>query len=147
MKTIDLKKEIRFIEQYITLRNNYSDLLLTNPVNKNDTLKWFENKEIEISGIIEKDKLIGVVILYINKGGEVAVFVKDRNKGIGKQLISIIEEIAKKHNLNFIYAWVLKCNNNAKKLFEKCGFFKEGFEFKKYNGVLFEGIKYKKFLF
>jgi phosphinothricin acetyltransferase len=146
MKTIDLKKEIRYIEQYIALRNNYSDLLLTNPINKNDTLKWFKNKKIEIRGIIEREELIGIVILYINKGGEVTIFVKDKHRGLGKQLISIVEKIAKENNLCFIYAWVLKDNNNAKKLFEKCGFSQEGVEFKKYNEILFEGIQYKKFL-
>ena len=147
METIDLKKEIKYIEQYIALRNSHIDLLLTNSVNKNDTLKWLEKKEIEIRGIVECNKLLGVVILYIAKGGEIAVFVKDKNRGIGKQLISIIEEIAKKNNLHFVFAWVLKDNNNAKKLFEKCGFLQEGFELKEYNGILFEGVKYTKFLY
>lgn len=146
MRVIDLKEETGYIEQYIHMRNSYIDMLLTSPVNKNDTVKWLQRKDVEIRGVVDGGVLVGVVILYLGREGEVAFFVKDKNKGIGSRLLSIVEDVARKMNLPFIWAWVLKDNTIAKRVFEKSGFINEGAQTRQRNGILYDGIKYKKLL-
>jgi ribosomal protein S18 acetylase RimI-like enzyme len=146
METIDLKKEKDFVNQYVQLRNTYAELLLTSPMNISKTKEWLKKNDIEIRALVEDDILLGVVILYQNKEGEISFFVKDPNKGIGSRLLNIIEGIARKKNLKSIWAWVLKENLIAQKVFEKKGFIKEGKSEKEYKGMVREGIKYKKYL-
>ena len=119
MLVIDLKQHQEFLEQYIALRNRYVDVLLTSPVKLEETQKWFADKHVEIRGIVQGQSLLGVVLLYLDKGGEVAFFVREPNKGIGSQLLSIIKQIANDKGLTSIWAWVLHDNINAQKAFEK----------------------------
>jgi len=109
-KFIDLKTNLKYIEQYIELRNQYSELLLTKKVNYKETLEWLKIKDIEIYGIVEDDILKGVIILYINKGNELTFFVKEKQKGYGTILLKYMEEIAIKKNIKQLYAWVLEKN-------------------------------------
>ncbi len=146
MRVIDLKEETGYIEQYIHLRNSHIDMLLTSPVNKDDTMKWLERRDVEIRGVVDGDVLAGVVILYLGREGEVAFFAKDKNKGMGTRLLSIIEDIARKMNLPFIWAWVLKDNKIAKHVFEKSGFLNDGVQTREHDGILYDGVKYKKLL-
>lgn len=123
-RVINLKKEELFIGQYVDLRNNYCELLLTEPVNVAETKKWLKRKDIEVRGIARGAILLGAVILYLNRSAEVAFFVgqKCRNKGIGSMLLNIIEEAAEEKKLNNLRAWVLFDNIIAQKTFIKNGY-------------------------
>lgn len=144
IKVVDLKVDIKYIEQYVEMRNKYTDLLLTSSVNVEDTLLWIKKHNVEIRGIVNQEILEGVAILYIDKEGEIAFFVKKQNKGIGTKLLSIIEDVAKKIRLPFIWAWVLRDNEIAKHVFEKCGFLKESDEIRMKEGIIYHGVRYKK---
>jgi N-acetylglutamate synthase-like GNAT family acetyltransferase len=146
MDIIDLRKREDFINQYVQLRNAYAELLLTSPVNVSETREWLQKNDIEIRSLVENDVLLGVVILYLNKEGEISFFAKDLNKGIGSRLLNIVEEVAKKKNLKSIWAWVLEENLIAQKAFERGGFKKESVSEKEYKGIVRKGIQYKKYL-
>lgn len=140
---IDLKQHQEFLEQYITLRNRYVGVLLTSPVTLAETQKWFANSHVEIWGIVEEQVLLGVALLYLDKGGEVAFFVREPNKGTGSQLLCIIKQIASDKRLPSIWAWVLHDNMSAQKAFEKNGFVRMGMSRREYQGVLKEGFEYR----
>jgi ribosomal protein S18 acetylase RimI-like enzyme len=146
MRTVDLKEEEYFIEQYVNLRNSYAELLLTSPVNIRETKEWLRRNDIEVRGFVQDDVLLGVVILYMHNDGEVACFVRYPNKGIGTELLKIIEEVAKGKKIGFIWAWVREDNFIAQRAFEKNGFRKTEISKREYDDVLKPGIKYKKLL-
>ncbi|MEW6740277.1 MAG: GNAT family N-acetyltransferase [Nitrospirota bacterium] len=143
---INLKEHDFFIEQYINLRNSYAELLLTLPVNISDTKEWLKKNDIEIRGVVQDITLLGVVILYLNKNGEIAFFVREQNKGFGGMLLDIIEKLAIERGLKSVWAWVLKDNLIAQRVFEKKGFIKEEIIEREYKGVIKQGIRYKKYL-
>lgn len=143
-KIIDLKNHEKYIPQYVDLRNSYIDLLLTYSVTIDETKEWLTKEDVEIRCIIDRDILIGVVILYLKKHGEIAFFAKRQSKGIGSKLLYTIEKVAKEKNLNCAWAWVLKDNLIAQRVFEKNGFVKEGINEREYKGLIRHGIKYKK---
>ena len=141
-RIIDLKEEEGFIEQYLSLRNRYSELLLTKPVNAAETKEWLKCSNIEARGIVVDSDLLGVVILYLNRNGEIAFFVKYPNQGIGNKLLGIIERVAKEKSLKSVWAWVLFDNQLAKSTFQKNGYMMEGeslrvFEEESKKGVIF----------
>lgn len=142
MTVIDLKEHEEFLDQYIVLRNRYADLLLTTPVTRPETKTWLQNSNIEIRGIVQKKVLLGVVILYLKKGGEIAFFVNGPNKGIGSQLLHIIKQVARDKGLKSIWAWVLQDNTIAQRAFEKNGFTKTETGMREYKGMGMHGIKY-----
>jgi len=144
IRIVDLKKKKELLKQYIALRNKYTDLLLTKPVNLCDTQKWLKISEVEIKGLLKNKILVGVVILYLDRRGEVAVFSYKSNKGIGTLLLKTIEDAARSLNLDYIWAFVLKNNNIAKHVFEKCGFERESEEEKIFEGSIKSGFKYIK---
>jgi GNAT superfamily N-acetyltransferase len=144
IKIIDLKKDKSFIAPYVDLRNRYIELLLTNAVTVTETKEWLTNKDVEVRCVIEDNILIGAVILYLKRKGEIAIFVKDQKRGIGTELLKVIEKVAKEKNLNSIWAWVLKDNFIAQRVFEKNGFVKEGTNEREYKAIIKHGIKYKK---
>jgi ribosomal protein S18 acetylase RimI-like enzyme len=146
MRIVDLKKEDKFICQYITLRNSYCDMLLTSPVDMKGTEKWLKEKgdNVEILGLVESGDLSGVSILYLDKNGEIAFFSKDPNKGTGDRLLKIIEKAARSRKVSYIWAWVLKDNSIAQHVFEKNGFIKEKDDMREYGGVMKKGVFYRK---
>jgi len=146
MKVIDLKNDNTYIDQYLLLRNSYVDLLLTSFVNISNTKKWIKRSDIEIRGLVQDDTLWGVVILYLRKNGEIAFFVKTPNKGVGSNLIPIIERVAKQKNLSSIWAWVLEDNMIAQHVFKKNGFKIEGTTKKRLNGIIKNGIIFRKYI-
>ena len=102
-KIIDLKKNEFFIAQYVDLRNRYVELLLTNPISVPETKEWLACEDVEVRCLIQDNVLMGAAILYLNKKGEVAFFVKEPKKGIGTKLLKIIEEVAKGRKLNSLW--------------------------------------------
>jgi len=146
MEIVDIKEREDLIEQYVNLRNSYTELLLTSPVTITATKEWLKKAYIETRGLIEDSILAGVVILYLSKGGEIAFFAKDKNKGTGSKLLNIIEEVAKEEKLKSIWGWVLEDNFIAQGVFEKNGFEKIEICVKEYKGIVRQGVKYEKFL-
>ncbi len=146
MKIIDLKEEEYFIEQYVTLRNNHTELLLTLPVSISETREWLKRNDIEVRGFVQDDVLLGVVILYKQKDGEVAFFVRYPSKGIGGKLLKEIEEVAREKKLRFIRAWVRKDNLIAQRVFEKNGFKKGDISKRESHDGVKLGTEYKKLL-
>lgn len=144
-RVIDLKEELKFVEQYVRLRNDYTERLLTLPVNEVQTIEWFKNQDALIMGIEQDNVLLGVVILYLNRDGEVAFFVKHPNEGIGSRLLWVIEEIGRKKGLKSIWGWVLNDNSIAMRTFEKNGFLSFGMSKRKYNSITKCGTKYVKY--
>ncbi len=133
-RIIDLKKEEGFIEAYISLRNRYHELLLTRPVYLAETKEWLKDNEVEIRGLVQDNVLLGVVILYLNRDGEIAVFVKDRHHGIGTKLLRTIEQVARKRNLESVWAWVVSDNRFGERTFLKNGYTIEGQSSRIYQG-------------
>jgi RimJ/RimL family protein N-acetyltransferase len=144
VEVIDLKKDHRFIDQYIHLRNSYADLLFTSRVGRGETEKWLASEDVEVRGLAEGDALLGVAVLYAGREGEIAFFVRDGNKGIGTRLLALIEDAAKSRGLPFIRAWTLKDNTIAQRVFEKSGYTKEGIQTRERGESAHEGITYKK---
>jgi len=142
IKIIDLKEKEDFLDQYIHLRNKYVECLLTSPVTLSETKEWLKKSDIEVRGLVQDNVLVGVVILYLNRGGEIAFFVKEPNKGIGSQLLQIIQPVAKKKGLKSVWAWVLDENSIAQRTFEKNGFVKRGLSQRKDKGSMKQGIEY-----
>jgi len=142
MNSVDLKKCPQLLNQYIELRNTYIDMLLTEPINKADTLLWLEKNNVELMGLEENGVLEGVVILYLEKGGEVAFFSREKNKGIGTRLLTLVEDVAKIRKLPEIHAWIRMDNPIAGHVFLKCGYSHTGkmdkiFRDKPYPGFIF----------
>jgi GNAT superfamily N-acetyltransferase len=140
-KVIDLKKNDKYIPQYVDLRNSHINLLLTSSVTIDDTKKWIAKEDVEIRCIIDKDILIGAVILYLNKNGEIAFFARYKKKGIGSRMLKAIEEVAKENKLNSVWAWVLTTNVAAQKTFIKNGYIIEKkvarmYKDRNYNGIV-----------
>jgi len=144
LKIIDLKKDEFFIPQYVELRNHYADLLLTNSVSVGETREWLAREDVEVRCLIEDNVLMGAAILYLNKKGEVAFFVKEPKKGIGVKLLKIIEEVAKGKKLNSLWAWVMSSNLAAQKTFIKNGYLLEGETEKRFKDKVFPGFVSRK---
>lgn len=145
MRVINLKKNNFYLDQYVKLRNKNRKLLLSGAVNQVGTRKWLVEKKIEIFGIVLDDILEGVVILYKEKNGEIAFFVRTPGKGIGTMLLKNILRVAKSKNIQYVWAWVLKRNKIAQHVFKKLGFqdFKETvriFEMKRKSGIMFRKL-------
>lgn len=144
MRVVDLKHEPEFISQYVQLRNRYKELLITQPVEEEQTKEWFAHANIEIIGIVEDDILQGVLIIYLARKNELAFFVNEPSKGLGSQLLDLAEGVAKKSGLNSMWAWVWEGNAIAQRAFEKKGFVKKGMEGREYQGAIRKGFKYIK---
>lgn len=144
LKTIDFKTDRSLLKQYIELRNSYSELLLAAPVTPENTLEWLKRDDIEVKGLADNNTLFGAVILYLGRRGEVAFFVREKNRGTGGRLLDLIEYIAEQKKLKSIWSWVLKENLIAQRVFEKNGFKKEGETIREYKGMPMHGLEFKK---
>lgn len=143
-RIIDLKAEEIFVGEYVSLRNRYHELLLTKPVNVAETKEWLRDDQIEIRGLVKDNVLLGVVILYLNRDGEIAFIATARHQGIGTELLKIIEQVAKEKKLKSLWAWVLSDNMAAKRAFEKNGYRMEGESPRFYEGKRRTGIQVRK---
>ena len=143
IETIDLKEKEDFLDQYIDLRNKYIELLLTSSVTLPETKGWVKRNNIEIRGLVQDNVLLGAVILYLSRNGEITFFVKDPNKGIGSKLLQIIQNVAREKGLQSVWAWVLNDNFIAQRTFEKNGFVKTGMSEREYKGTTKQGFEYK----
>lgn len=144
MRVVNLRRERAFVEQYIRLRDSYADLLLTSPVSREETEKWLWRDDIEVRGLEEDGVLQGVAVLYLHREGEIAFFARERDRGIGTRLLAVIEETARERGIPAVRAWTLKENTAAQRVFEKCGFSREGTRVREYKGEAREGVSFRK---
>lgn len=71
----------------------------------------------------QNDKIVGYGGLYSTGDiTNVAVLKEFRHQGIGKDIVEEIKNIAKSNNIDSIFLEVRVSNQNAIKLYEKCGF-------------------------
>ena len=144
MRSIDLRKDTGFVNQYIELRNTHANTLLTLPVDMESTLEWLRRTDIDVIGLIEGNTLLGAVIIYYNRKGEITFIAKEPGKGIGGKLLVLIEELALKKRLDYIWAWTLIDNFAAQRAFEKNGFRNCGVVTKHFCGQRKDAIKFIK---
>jgi GNAT superfamily N-acetyltransferase len=122
LRVIDLKENRELIVQYMELRNQYADLLLTDKVEREGTMAWLDRDDHVAIGLADGDSLAGVVVLYFNRNGEVALFSRRRPGGLGSRLLALAEEAALRRGLSRIWAWVRDDNRIAQNCFLKNGF-------------------------
>lgn len=146
MKIVNIKKEETLISQYVELRNKYKTLLLTSSVTIDETKKWLKSANVEVWGIVESGTLMGVVVLYLERNGEIALFTREKGKGYGSKLLTIAENVARKRGLKTVWAQVLKDNQPAIRVFKKNAYEHAGIVKRKYNNTFCEVVLFKKHL-
>jgi ribosomal protein S18 acetylase RimI-like enzyme len=146
-RIINLKQATDCIQPYIELRNRYCELLLTDPVKVTETKEWLKQDDIEIRGVMRGNALVGIVILFLNRAGEIAFFSERKGLGHGSELLSIIEGVAKEKGLREVWAWVLRDNMIAQGAFLKNGYRREEETAKEYRGQTLKGFVFRKKLF
>ncbi len=144
MRVVDIRNEPSFVPQYLELRNRHAEVLLTEPVTEAETRAWLKTEPVEIRGMARGDTLEGVALLYLKREGEVAFFTRSPGQGTGSRLLPVIEESARKHHLDAVWAWVLEENTAARRAFEKNGYVPGGEESRTYRGKERQGIVYRK---
>lgn len=146
MFIFNLREKSNLLYQYVQLRNVNARALLTNEISLEQTREYLKKYTTQIYGAVEKDTLEGVVILYTQRNGEIAIFVRNRHEKVGTNLLEHIEAVAEKLALPYVWAWVSITNRAAQGLFKKQGFMGLRTQNKVYNGTQFEGIKFRKYL-
>jgi GNAT superfamily N-acetyltransferase len=141
---VNLRERKEFLKRYVELRNRYIKELLTEKVTTPGTLKWIANTDVEIYGLVGKDTLLGVILVYIEKQGEVAFFAREPGKGYGSRLLKIANKIAKKRNLSYLRAWVNEGNVPAVRAFEKNGYIRQGVKIREYSEKRIKGFNFIK---
>src|SRR5208283_5873663 len=107
METVDLKTHRSYVQQYLDLRNAHRDLLLTRELTLEETIPWLDATDTEIRCLVNGHIVVGVVMLYLEKNGEVSFFTRDPRKGLGSKLLRVIEQVARERKIDKIWAWVL----------------------------------------
>lgn len=118
--------------------------------------KWFENYMLNRANSIrcaivkeDGDAIIGLVSLvsidYLNQSAEFHIMIgnkENRGKGIGKFAVqSMLNHAFYNMNLHRIELTVLESNKKAQKLYESCGFIREGIKRNsKYKNGKFESM-------
>ena len=146
LRIVDLKVDCGFVPQYVHLRNRYCELLLTYPVNVQETKEWLASANIVVKGIVDGNSLLGAVLLYIDRGAEIAVFVGRKGDGVGVKLLITIEDAARIHGLSDIWAWVRQDNISAIRLFRKSGYLQQTETSRVYSSCAIKGYVFKKAL-
>ena len=128
-------------------------------INLNVDEKWFDNYMSNRSNTVRcaivtesDDNIIGLVTIAsinnINRTGEVHIMignVENRGKGIGTFAVKeILNHAFNNLNLNRIELGVLSTNIAAQKLYEKCGFVREGV---KRNAIYKNGVYIDMYLY
>jgi len=139
-KIINLKEDTTYLTDYIDLRNDKSEELLSEKVYFKETLKWFEKENIIIRGLVRDLKLKSVGIIYLDKNNEFSFFCKESSKGYGNTIHNVMISLAKKRGLEFLTAWTR--NNIAENIFKKKGWELVGKRERKYKDKKIVGYDY-----
>ena len=119
-------------------------MLLTAPVTAAETRAWLKQDGVEVLGLTEDDQLTGAVVLYKDRDNEIAFFAKERGRGIGTELLRIVEDAGGRWGIRTFRAWVLRRNLAAQKAFEKAGFSRSGESTRTHEGKTEPGFEYRK---
>jgi ribosomal protein S18 acetylase RimI-like enzyme len=92
----------------------------------------------------DNGNLLGMIILYLHRTGEIVLCVNEKRRGLGTKLLAHIEEVAAARALDSVWVWVSNENQAARNFFEKNGFSKEANSMRQYHNKMHEGIKYRK---
>lgn len=141
-EVVVLREHLEMINAYVAVRNRFCELLLTSPVNHEDTLKWLLSGNGEILCLREAEQFIGAVIIYFNRGGEIAIFVNTPGHGCGSILLKAIVDFAGRRGLKEVWAWVLLDNLPSCRLFDRFGFTAVGVQRREYDGREVQGMRY-----
>jgi len=146
MQLINIKNSVEYIKQYVEMRNLFTQALLTESVNVENTKRWLNKTDSRVLGLVAKNLLKGVVIIYPQRNFEIAVFAAEERKGIGTSLLEIAEIHANKLGSNFIWAWVRNDNFSAQRCFINSNYAEEGRDVRQYNGHSIKGVIFTKSL-
>jgi len=141
---VDLEENLQYLDQYIELRNSFTDKLLCEKVTMQDTKEWIKNTQLCIKIATQNSLILGVVILYMDKENEITVFVKEQNKGLGNLLLLEIEKFALDSKIKQIYAWIQNTNIASQSLFLKQKYIKQKQSTKIFNNIKYTGDIYQK---
>ena len=108
----------------------------TIPFPKERWLSWYKRWLEDDSGnyfyrylMNEGSEFIGEIAYHLNGDNlyiaDILIYSKFRNKGYGKEGLSILCGVAKENGVNVLYDDIAIDNVNAYKLFTKCGFLEE----------------------
>lgn len=143
-KLVDLRHHHEFVPQYVALRNRHAGLLLTAPVTVDETTEWLRHERVEVRCLIADNIVMGAVVLYLDRDGEIAIFVREQGRGTGSSLLQAIEETAMNAGLASVWAWVLADNNAAQRLFTKNGYRLEERSERRCNNETRQGLVFRK---
>jgi len=136
------------------------------PVAMYEMEEWFKRNQSDKNQIVwgihdvRSGDLIGIVRLmfidWISSSTEFGIYVGEetyRNKGLGEEAVKLALNFAfNEINLHRVYLKVTESNKRAVKLYESCGFVKEGilrehfWSEGKYNNVLIMGLLKNEYL-
>ena len=117
--------------------------------------KWFEkymmnrSSEVRCSIVDENDEIVGLISLvsinYLNQSAELHIMIGDKanqGKGIGSFAVGqILNHAFMNMHLQRVELTVLASNLRAQRLYEKCGFVKEGIKRKaRFKSGIFEDM-------
>jgi len=74
MQLINIKNSVEYIKQYVEMRNLFTQALLTESVNVENTKRWLNKTDSRVLGLVAKNLLKGVVIIYPQRNCDIAVF-------------------------------------------------------------------------
>lgn len=144
LEIINLKENLGFVEEYVTLRNAWKQNLLTDEVDLDKSYEWVKNSNTIILGVLENRQLTGVGMVYLDKENEIALFVKNQKKGLGTLIMRHLINEMKERNFSYLRGWTY--NPNMRKLFEKYNFKYLGERERAFKGEYYKGGDYEKWL-
>jgi N-acetylglutamate synthase-like GNAT family acetyltransferase len=139
----DLKDALYLTDQYVKLRNLWAKNLLTDDVNEKETLEWLHEKSVVVLVACEEDEVVGASILYLEKEGEIAIFVKYPMQGIATILLRSMKELARLYQLQYIWGWVEEENIASSTIFLKNGFNEMEKKSRQYKDMIVKGCVYQ----
>jgi GNAT superfamily N-acetyltransferase len=144
MEAVDLKLRPDLVPEYVALRNAAADWLLTAAVTVEETREWLKRDDVEVHGLAAVGVLQGAVVLYLHRGGEVAVFARQQGAGVGGQLLGVVEPVARRRGCTALWAWVRADNPLAQRVFEKNGYVRVRDEVRLFQGRQYDGVRFEK---
>ncbi len=123
LKIVNLIDTPRFMTEYVDLRNRYTKELLTAIVTVDETVAWLNGSNVHVLIAENGDELLGAIILYLDKNGEIAIFTKYQGKQIASALLQNMKNVAKKiYSLQSLWCWVANNNHASLRVFIKNDF-------------------------
>ena len=117
-----IKANVNILRQYVELRNRFHKELDTIQVTLDETITWIQAARVLGTCIMENNTLIGVGIIYLDRGNEVACFTNPQGKGIVGIVHKSLEKMATKENIHSLWAKTWAEDLRARRSLEKNGY-------------------------